>query len=438
MSRLGVDLSIASRSLWQHRRRTIFLGSAIAAVTALLILLGGLARGIEETMFTAATTIVTGHVNVGGFYKVSAGQVGPLVTEPGRIMEALQRNVPELDHVSMRGRGWGKLVSDSGSIQAGIDGVDIEHEPKLAEVLRIAAGNIQDLRQPRTVLIFEKQAQKLKVGVGDALTFSAATGRGVNNTVDVRVVAVARDMGLMSMFGVFVPNETLRTLYQLNENATGAIHLFVKDRHLPNVAKIAARLRTDLEKAGFRVMRNDPRAFWFKFDSVRREEWTGQKLDVTTWEDEISFMKWTLTAVGTLTTILISILLAIVILGIMNTMWIAIRERTREIGTLRAIGMQRGGVLWMFLLESLMLGVLGTAVGALIAVGVAAGLNALSIALPTSVQLFLMSDHLFVAIDAGAVLRRMAVIAVVTALAALYPALRAARLKPITAMQHFG
>ena len=35
-------------------------------------------------------------------------------------------------------------------------------------------------------------------------------------------------------------------------------------------------------------------------------------------------------------------LLVIIAVGIMNTLWIAIRERTREIGTLRAIGMQRG------------------------------------------------------------------------------------------------
>jgi len=66
-----------------------------------------------------------------------------------------------------------------------------------------------------------------------------------------------------------------------------------------------------------------------------------------------------LQALGGLTFVLITILILIVAVGIMNTMWIAIRERTREIGTLRAIGMQRGAVLWMFLLESLMLGFLG-------------------------------------------------------------------------------
>ena len=50
------------------------------------------------------------------------------------------------------------------------------------------------------------------------------------------------------------------------------------------------------------------------------------------------------------------VLLVVIGVGIMNTLWIAIRERTREIGTLRAIGMQRRRVLLMFLIEALMLG----------------------------------------------------------------------------------
>ena len=75
-------------------------------------------------------------------------------------------------------------------------------------------------------------------------------------------------------------------------------------------------------------------------------------------------MTWTLKALQGLSFVLIVILIAIIIIGIMNTMWIAIRERTREIGTLRAIGMQRREVLWMFLLESLMLGLFATVAGA--------------------------------------------------------------------------
>ncbi len=92
--------------------------------------------------------------------------------------------------------------------------------------------------------------------------------------------------------------------------------------------------------------------------------------------------------------VLMIILVAIVVTGIMNTMWIAIRERTREIGTLRAIGMHRRAVARMFLLESLLLGLFGTAAGAVAAAAIAAGINALNIAVPLTVQLFLMSDHL--------------------------------------------
>ncbi len=149
------------------------------------------------------------------------------------------------------------------------------------------------------------------------------------------------------------------------------------------------------------MMEPNPQAFWMKFERVNREEWTGQKLDVTSWEDELSFMMWTLQALQGLSTVLLIILIAILVAGIMNTMWIAIRERTREIGTLRAIGMQRGSVARMFLVESLLLGLGGTIAGAVIGALIAAGLNALNIAVPIGVQLFLMSDHLFIYVPAS-------------------------------------
>jgi len=57
-----------------------------------------------------------------------------------------------------------------------------------------------------------------------------------------------------------------------------------------------------------------------KFQSVSREDWTGQKLDVTTWEDEISFITWVLDAMSCFTRVLITILMCIVGIGIMNTM----------------------------------------------------------------------------------------------------------------------
>jgi ABC-type lipoprotein release transport system permease subunit len=438
MSKLFVDLLIAFRSLVQHSRRSLFLGTAIASVTALLVLLTGLSTGIRESMIETATTLSTGHVNVGGFFKVTAGQAAPVVSEYAKVLEVVKRSVPEMAFAVERGRGWAKAVSDTGSQQFGVTGIDIKNEPKFSSVLQIVSGRLEDLAQPGTILIFDNQAEKLNVKVGDALTISAPTTRGTNNTIDVRVAAIAKSLGLLSTWNTFVPIETLRALYQLKSDATGVIQIILKPNQVEKFNEIAARLRRDLETAGFRMMTADPRAFWMKFQSVQREDWTGQKLDVTTWEDEISFIMWTLTALKVLTKVLIAILLGIVVIGIMNTMWIAIRERTREIGTLRAIGMQRGSVLWMFLLESLMLGLFGTVAGALFGSAVAAGLNGLHIHVPLGVQLFLMSDHLRLAVHRDLLVLAIGLITAITGLAALYPALRAARLRPVVAMQHFG
>ncbi|HVR60428.1 MAG TPA: FtsX-like permease family protein [Polyangia bacterium] len=438
MSKLFVDLIIAVRSLLQHKRRTLFLGLAIGSVTALLVLLVGLSTGIRETMIDTATTLSTGHVNVGGFFKVTAGQAGPFVTEYQKVLDVVKRSVPEMDFAVQRGRGWAKAISDTGSQQMGVTGIDIRNDPKFSQVLRLSSGKLEDLTQPGTILLFETQAEKLKVKIGDALTLSAPTSRGTNNTIDVRVVAIAKDLGLLSTWNSFVPIETLRALYQIKSDATGVIEIILKPEYVGQFNEIASRLRTTLEQAGFRMMTADPRAFWMKFQSVAREDWTGQKLDVTTWEDEISFITWTLKALQGLTAVLITILLGIVIIGIMNTMWIAIRERTREIGTLRAIGMQRGSVLWMFLLESLMLGLIGTVAGSLAGTAIANALNGLHVKVPISVQLFLMSDHLHLAVHGSLLGKVIAGITLITGVAALYPALRAARLRPVAAMSHFG
>ena len=438
MSNFLLDFRIALHSLFQHRRRTVFLVVAVAGVTSLMVLLNALSTGISETMFRSVTTLSSGHINVGGFYKVTSNQAGPVVTEYTKVIDVVRKNVPELRHVVHRGRGWAKIISDFGSTQAGVTGIDINNEPDFKRVIRVLSGRVEDLAQPNTMMVFESQVERLKVKVGDAVTLSAQTNVGVANTIDARIVAIAKDMGLMSKFGVYVPVETTRALYRFRSDTTGVVQLYLKPKYLAQLSPIAARLRKTLDQAGYRVMEADSQPFWVKFQAVNREDWTGQKLDVTTWEEEFSFLTKTLMIVDGLKFVLLVILLAIVIIGIMNTMWIAIRERTREIGTLRAIGLQRWGVLRLFLLESFQLGGIGTVVGALVGAGIATLINMAKIEVPLTVQMFLMSDKLYLSVHAGTLVRAAVLITAVTTLAALYPAYRAARLRPVSAMSHFG
>lgn len=433
-----VDARIALLNLIEHRRRTLFLGAAVAVVTMLLVLLTALSTGVRQTLIHSATTLSTGHLNIGGFYKVTAGQAGPVVTEYEKVLEIAKKTLPEMDVAVERGRGWGKVVADRGSIQAAINGIDIGTEPEFKKALDIESGNIDELAKPNTMLIFEAQAKKLELKVGDAVTISSQTTRGVANTIDCRIVAIARDIGLLSQWNTFIPNDSLRSLYQLRPDVTGAIQIMVKPAYVDNLAPLAGRLRSALEQAGYRVMEPDARPFWLKFQSVTREDWTGQKYDVTTWEDELQFLMWTLTALNGISVVLVVILIAIMVTGIMNTLWIAIRERTREIGALRAIGMQRGAVARLFLMEASSLGLIGGCLGVILGMLVASLINAAHIPVPKAAQLFLMADTVHLAVEPHSVTFAIVLITLVSGSAALYPSLRAARLRPVDAMSHFG
>jgi ABC-type lipoprotein release transport system permease subunit len=170
---LSTDLRIAARNLTRHTRRNLFLGAAIAGVTALLVMLGGLTVGMRESMLQSASTLMTGHVNLAGFYKITSGTSAPLVADWEKAWEVARPLVPELAYAAPRGRGWAKGISDTGSMDLVLAGVEIEREPAFREVVQAVEGRLDDLAQPGTLLLFEDQARRLGVRAGDALTLSA-------------------------------------------------------------------------------------------------------------------------------------------------------------------------------------------------------------------------------------------------------------------------
>lgn len=439
MTVLLMDLELAGRNLARHARRNLFLGGALGAVTFLLVLLGGLTTAMEQAMMQSAETLLTGHVNVGGFFKVTAGSAAPLVSDYPKALETLKAQVPDIDFYTSRVRAWAKAVSETSSMDLVLGGIDVDKEPALPKVLHLVEGSLDELRKPGTLLLFEAQAKRLKVKVGDAVTISAPTARGVNNTADVRVAAIARDVGLLSSFSALMEASSVRALYGLNTNTTGAIHVYLKDSSPEHLKAVAARLRTAYAETGWRVMEPEAQPYWMKLmQTVPAEDWTGQKLDITTADDEMGQFKQFITALRVVTGLLVFILMIVVVIGILTTLTIAVRERTKEIGTLRAIGMQRTKVLWLFVLETGLLGLLGTAGGALGAGVLAALVNRASIELPAAVQVFLAMDHLRIALVPGAILGNILFLSLVTVFASIFPARRAARLRPVTAMHHIG
>jgi ABC-type antimicrobial peptide transport system permease subunit len=121
-------------------------------------------------------------------------------------------------------------------------------------------------------------------------------------------------------------------------------------------------------------------------------------------------------------------------LGIINTMIMAIYERTREIGTLKAIGASRGNIRWLFMLEAGMIGLIGGAIGV-------AGGWVLGIGLNRLIRWYIEQQDLPVSADFFVVtwwlaLAALGFAALVGIVAGLYPANRAARLDPLVALRY--
>jgi putative ABC transport system permease protein len=119
------------------------------------------------------------------------------------------------------------------------------------------------------------------------------------------------------------------------------------------------------------------------------------------------------------------IALVVGVLGVLNTMMMSVSERTREIGMLRALGWSKGRVVMTILIEGVLLSILGGALGLVLGV---LGTEALVSAFEDA---FLVSNYEFSTFVKGAV-----VALIVGVLAALYPALRAAGLKPVEALRY--
>ena len=123
--------------------------------------------------------------------------------------------------------------------------------------------------------------------------------------------------------------------------------------------------------------------------------------------------------------------------GVTNTMIMSVSERTREIGTLRAIGAQRRQVMKIFMSESFLIGAVGAVVGAFLGIVISLILPYFSSSVSSS-GLFggILNGRLSTSLVLSNIVLCMALGIVVSVLAGIYPSLRASRMKPEEALRY--
>jgi len=130
------------------------------------------------------------------------------------------------------------------------------------------------------------------------------------------------------------------------------------------------------------------------------------------------------------------IMAVIVAAGVMNTALMSVFERTREVGTMRAVGARRSRVLALFLLEAALLGLAGAALGAALGSGLIGFFGRVGIPAFSEAQRYSYGgDYLFPRVHWPDVVRVPAVMLVVCVVAAVGPAVMAARQRPADALR---
>jgi putative ABC transport system permease protein len=126
----------------------------------------------------------------------------------------------------------------------------------------------------------------------------------------------------------------------------------------------------------------------------------------------------------------------IVLFAVVNTMTMNVMERTNEVGTIRALGVRRAGIRSQFTLEGVLIGAIGATVGAVLALAIAALINHAGLTWIPPGNATAVPLRLDVAGRAALVGAAWLGLAIVTTLAALLPANRAARLPVVDALRH--
>ncbi|MBI4352084.1 MAG: FtsX-like permease family protein [Elusimicrobia bacterium] len=175
-----------------------------------------------------------------------------------------------------------------------------------------------------------------------------------------------------------------------------------------------------------------------KYQEIARNKWKGTTIDVSTMYETASDILKLESVLNIITLSAVLVLFFIILLGVVNTLRMTIRERTREIGTVRAIGMQRNDVHAMFLLETFFLTLFSSIAGVL--TGFAAmKLVSLITFHPQDnpLGMLLVNGHLYFLPTFFGIAGSVLLIIAIAAVTAWFPARRAANMPPAQALGHF-
>ena len=400
-------LNLAFRNLLRHKMRTGITLVAVAFGVAMLILSGGFVEDMLVQLRESTIHSQLGHMQIYKTGYFTYGRRNPfryLIQDPAALEEKLAE-MPHVVQVMSRLQFNGVLNNSRADLPVLGEGVEADKESKFDSAVRWVAGRALTDADAYGIVLGEGVAKALQLKPGDFATLITNTSDGALNSLEFKIVGVFRTIG--KDYDDHAVRITLPAAQEiLFTKAVHSLVLLLDDTQA--TTEVAAAVKARLP---------------------------AKEYEVKIWSELADFYAKTVELYKRYFGVMRVIILVTVLLGVLNSIILAVHERTGEFGTLMAMGNQGMDLFRLILVENCLLGFFGCAVGVALGVALAEVVSAIGIPMPPPPN---MSSGYTAHIRVVPSVMLMSVIIgyVATLAAALFAARRVLRLPIVDALRY--
>ena len=408
---MNLYLRLAWRNIWRHKRRTVIIVLAMSLTLALMMFYDGLMGGFTDAIYGNAVKVLGGNIQVhaeGYRAQMNSTPLLPLA-DPQAVVSEAEAN-PLTLAATQRINTGGLLTNREGAFAVGITGV----QPEKEMTVNIIGQHVTDGRNLTSddldnILIGRGLADAMSVQVGDRITL---VGRSQHQQMRQRTMTIVGifDLGMADIEKqtVYISLGEAQSLYDLPGQST-EVAVFLKNLGQEDV--VISNMKSNL--SGY---------------------------EIESFEANYPDLASAINSKGGVMNIFSVIIIGIAGVGILNLLLMAVYERTREIGVLGAMGLKPNQISLLFILEGTMIGLVGVATGIVLGLALNGMLMRVGLDFGSMGQvasyMALISDKVYPTLGTEKLLMRASMVAIISALAAVIPAIEAGRREPAEAL-HF-
>jgi putative ABC transport system permease protein len=409
---LSIETKMAWRNIWRNPRRTILTVCAITFASVLLVFMLSFQFGSYETMINTSVKISTGHLQIQAEKYLEKKSIRYVIPDPDKIT-AILNHIPEVAAYTLRGQAFSLISSQDRTYGAVVTGIDPEREATVSRMKKLMReGDFLTGHEVNQALVGRLLAKNLRVTIGDELTL---LGQGRDGSIAATVVQVKGIFGSgideFDRSTLQIPLSTFQEIFSMDH----AVHeVVVIAKSLSDVPEIKAEIQatlSGLDKDG--------------------------SLKTLDWQELMPGLRQAIEMDLVSGLIFYGLLIIVVAFSILNTFLMAIFERKKEFGVMMAIGTSPRRLTKVLLIESMSMTLIGIVIGIILGIFITYYFQVHGIDFGAGQELlsqFGITGRIYPKLSLLSVSIGPLMVLFFTLMAALYPALKVRRLRPVEAM----